>query len=98
MTNILCASALVVQMTANTLSGVVTQGINCPMIAGDDGEFYAVSSLPSDVEMGDRVVLETSSERPPFFGVCDQGQHIHWLRMTRPAANGLPEKTWMNTE
>lgn len=98
MSNALCVTALAVQMTANTLTGVVTQGVNCPMIIGDDGEHYSLSSLPADVRMGDRLIVEQDPEPAPFFGVCDQGQHINWVRMTRPAADGLPEMSWTNTE
>ncbi|MEX0311049.1 MAG: hypothetical protein AB3N17_12495 [Tateyamaria sp.] len=98
MTQVFCATALAVQMTANMVSGVISQGVNCPMIEGDDGEYYAVSSLPDAVRMGDRVLVEIDPDAPPFFGVCDQGKHIQWVRMTRPAVAGQPEMTWKNDE
>lgn len=98
MSDALCGSAIVLHLAANALSGVVAQGVNCPMLSGDDGELYALPSLPPALQVGDRVVLETSSQRPPFLGVCDQGKHIHWVRVTRPAANGQPERSWPNPE
>lgn len=98
MTNALCASALLVEMTAATVTGVITDGVNCPIIMGDDGQHYSVSSLPDALGRGDRVIVEIGTEAPAFFGVCDQGQHIQWVRMTRPAVNGQPEMTWTNTE
>lgn len=98
MTSLLISATLVAQMTANTVTGTITQGVNCPMVAGDDGEAYALSSLPPALQTGDRVVLEMSEETPAFFGVCDQGRHVAWTRLTRPAANGMPERTWTNPE
>jgi len=98
MSSALCAAVLVVEMTLASVTGTISNGVNdCTLILGDDGRIYSLSSKPEAVRLGDRVIVEQGTQAPALSG-CEQGEYIQWVRMTRPAADGRPETTWMNTE
>ncbi|MEO0861147.1 MAG: hypothetical protein AAFY65_11055 [Pseudomonadota bacterium] len=77
-----------------TVQGTVQAGVMCPLVAGDNGEVYAIDDLPQDLQPGDRVLLEVAPEPPDFGAMCDQGQAVDWRRVTRLGANDQPARTW----
>lgn len=82
-----------------TISGVLTdEGVHCRTLRGEDGELYTLQALPAALATGDYVTVTTSGDRPALFGVCDQGRHIDWVEITRPATDRTPQESWKRTD